>query len=62
MIQFLRLLKSQMRQKDFDVMDFKIDDEIITYTGKTDSTFTGCIRGFSGVSSLKNRTLRRSSF
>ena len=28
----------------------KIDDEIITYTGKTDTTFTGCIRGFSGVS------------
>ena len=33
----------------------KIDDEIITYTGKTDSTFTGCIRGFSGVSSLKKQ-------
>ena len=28
----------------------KIDDEIISYTGKTDTTFTGCIRGFSGVS------------
>ena len=27
----------------------KIDSEIITYTGKTESTFTGCIRGFSGV-------------
>ena len=27
----------------------KIDDEIITYTSKTDSTFEGCIRGFSGV-------------
>jgi len=27
----------------------KIDDEIITYTGKTETTFTGCIRGFSGV-------------
>ena len=27
----------------------KIDDEIITYTGKTDTSFTGCIRGFSGV-------------
>ena len=27
----------------------KIDDEIITYTGKTDRSFTGCIRGFSGV-------------
>ena len=27
----------------------KIDDEIITYTGITGSTFTGCIRGFSGI-------------
>lgn len=27
----------------------KIDDEIITYTGITTNTFTGCIRGFSGV-------------
>jgi len=30
----------------------KIDDEIITYTGKTSTSFTGCIRGFSGVDSL----------
>ena len=29
----------------------KIDDEIITYTGKTDTSFTGCVRGFSGISS-----------
>ena len=29
----------------------KIDDEIITYTGLTADTFTGCIRGFSGVTS-----------
>ena len=28
----------------------KIDDEIISYTGKTSTTFTGCIRGFSGIS------------
>ena len=28
---------------------FKIDDEIISYTGITSTTFTGCIRGFSGV-------------
>jgi hypothetical protein len=27
----------------------KIDDEIITYTGKTSTTFTGCIRGFCGI-------------
>ena len=30
----------------------KIDNEIITYTGKTNTTFTGCIRGFSGVEKL----------
>ena len=28
----------------------KIDSEIITYTSKTDHTFNGCIRGFSGIS------------
>ena len=27
----------------------KIDDEIITYTEKTATTFTGCVRGFSGI-------------
>ena len=27
----------------------KIDDEIISYTGVTENSFTGCIRGFSGV-------------
>ena len=31
----------------------KIGDEIITYTGKTSSAFTGCIRGFNGVTSYK---------
>jgi len=30
----------------------KIDDEIITYTGITTTSFTGCIRGFSAISSL----------
>ena len=30
---------------------FKINDEIITYTGVTTNTFTGCIRGFSGITS-----------
>jgi len=29
----------------------KIDDEIITYDYKTDSTFEGCKRGFSGITS-----------
>jgi len=27
----------------------KIDDEIITYSGITTNTFTGCVRGFSGI-------------
>ena len=31
----------------------KIGDEIVTYTGKTDFSFTGCIRGFSGIESYK---------
>ena len=30
----------------------KIDNEIITYKGKTDRAFTGCIRGFSGICEL----------
>ena len=31
-------------------MDYlKIDDEIISYTGITSTSFTGCIRGFSGI-------------
>lgn len=34
----------------------KIDDEIITYTGITTNTFTGCIRGFSGVESLSDES------
>ena len=29
----------------------KINNEIISYTGKTENTFTGCIRGFSGITS-----------
>ncbi len=31
----------------------KIDDEIITYTGIGTTSFTGCIRGFSGVDNLE---------
>jgi hypothetical protein len=30
-----------------------IDSEIITYTSKTTTTFEGCIRGFSGITSYK---------
>ena len=33
----------------------KINAEIITYTGKTDSKFTGCVRGFSGVTSYEKK-------
>ena len=33
---------------------FKIDDEIITYTGITTNKFTGCIRGFSGITSYSS--------
>ncbi len=32
----------------------KIGDEVITYTGKTISSFTGCIRGFNGVTSYNS--------
>ena len=32
----------------------KIGDEVITYTGKTTTSFTGCIRGFVGVTSYKS--------
>ena len=34
----------------------KIDDEIITYTSKTDTTFNGCVRGFCGITSYKDPT------
>ena len=32
----------------------KIDNEIITYRGKTDYSFTGCKRGFVGITSYKS--------
>jgi len=32
---------------------FKIDNEIFTYTGITTNSFTGCIRGFSGITTYK---------
>jgi len=32
---------------------FRIGDEIITYTGITTNTFTGCIRGFSGIQTYR---------
>ncbi len=32
----------------------KIDNEIISYTGLTTNSFTGCIRGFSGITSFSN--------
>jgi hypothetical protein len=33
----------------------QIGDEIITYSQKTDSSFVGCVRGFSGITSLKKQ-------
>ena len=32
----------------------KINDEIITYTSKTSTSFEGCIRGFSGIDNLES--------
>ena len=34
----------------------KIDDEIITYTGTATTCFTGCVRGFCGITSYKSET------
>jgi len=33
---------------------FKINDEIITYTGVTTNSFTGCVRGFSGITTYQS--------
>ena len=33
---------------------FKIDDEIFTYTGITTNSFTGCVRGFSGITTYRS--------
>jgi hypothetical protein len=35
----------------------QIDDEIITYTGVTENSFTGCIRGFSGITSYTTQNI-----
>ena len=32
---------------------FKVNNEVITYTGKTATSFTGCIRGFSAITALE---------
>jgi len=32
----------------------KVDDEIITYAGITTNSFTGCIRGFSGITQIES--------
>ena len=34
----------------------KIDNEIITYTSKTTTSFNGCVRGFSGITSYRAET------
>ena len=39
--------------KDYGL--FRLNDEIITYTGITTNSFTGCIRGFSGITSYRDR-------
>jgi hypothetical protein len=33
---------------------FQIDNEIFTYTGITTNSFTGCVRGFSGITSYRS--------
>ena len=41
----------------------KINNEIITYTGVTDDSFTGCIRGFSGITTyISNNTPEELTF
>ena len=52
------IITIDMRQSPMGTIGFpdtygliKIDDEIITYTSKTDTTFNGCVRGFCGISS-----------
>lgn len=37
----------------------KINDEIITYTGITTNSFTGCIRGFSGIESYDDSNFEK---
>ena len=34
----------------------QIGDEVITYTGKTQFSFTGCVRGFVGITSYRSDT------
>ena len=34
----------------------QIGDEVITYTGKTQFSFTGCVRGFVGITSYRSNT------
>jgi hypothetical protein len=35
----------------------KIDNEIITYISKTETSFVGCVRGFSGIDDISNKNL-----
>ena len=39
---------------------FKIENEVITYTGITTNSFTGCISGFSGITTYhaENQPIR----
>jgi len=35
---------------------FQVDNEIITYTGITTNSFTGCVRGFSGITTYSSKS------
>jgi len=57
------IISIDMRQSPTGTIGFpdtygiiKIDDEIITYTSKTDTSFEGCVRGFCGITSYKDST------
>ena len=58
-----KVISIDMRQSPMGTIGFpdtygiiRIDDEVITYTSKTDTTFEGCIRGFCGITSYKDDT------
>ena len=61
--EFGDIITVDMRQSPTGTIGFpdtygllKIDDEIITYTSKTDTAFEGCVRGFCGITSYHDPT------
>ena len=61
--EFGDIITVDMRQSPTGTIGFpdtygilKIDDEIITYTSKTDTSFEGCVRGFCGITSYHDPT------